>query len=312
MTVGIGAGGVVGLAIETVKGTYVAPTKFTPIRSESLEWTQSTVWRKVIAGTVDPLGAVPGNGNVGGDIDSEVLEDVLPYFLRCARGTLTQTGVGAPYTYQFVPTHKAQVDNTMSLTVVRNGVVFGYTGVVVASMNFTVDDGMLVCTFSLLGEEENTQLDPGLPTFEETGPFGAGTYTLSIPTGTQIFDADNFTFQVDDGGAVQNRLINRRGAAFISFGERSATLSVDRDFENRIIYDEFKNLTERSITLRAEKASGKYVEFEIPRSALDTYGVSLDDVGGLIRASASYQSIHDDVIGGAYRIGFTSDESLGL
>jgi len=312
MTVGLGAAGVVGLAIETTKGEYEAPTKFFPLRSEGLQWQQGTVQRRVIAGTVDPLGAVPGNGHCEGDIDIEVLEDVIPYFLRCARGTLVQTGAAAPFTYEFTPNHAAVASNTMSITVVRNGVVFGYTGVVVASMNFTVDEGMLVCTFSLLGEEEEEVADPGFPTFEETGPFGAGTYTLSIPTGTQIFDADGFTFQVEDSGEVQNRLIDRRGAAFISYGERNTSLSLDRDFENRTQYNEFKALTEQSVTLRADKATGEYVEFNIPRTFLDAYDVSLSDVGGLVRASTTYVALHDDGVGGAYRIELESTEDLGL
>lgn len=321
MAVGIGAGGVVGLALETTKGTYAPPTKFTPLRSEGLQWQQGTTYRRVIAGTVDPLGAVPGNGHVEGDIDIEALDDVLPYFFRCARGILTKTqtpdgggaGVpGPPNTYELTPAHGAQASKTMSLTVVRNGVVFGYTGIVVSSMNFTVDDGMLVSTMSLLGEEESQEVDPGAPTFEETGPFAAGMYVLSIPTGTQIFDADGFSFQVEDNGEPQNRLIDRRGAAFISYGERNAQLSIDRDFENRTQYNEFKALTEQSVTLRAEKSVDTFIEFNLPRTVLDAYDVSLGDVGGLIRASATYQGLNDDVVGGAYKITVQTDEDFTL
>lgn len=316
MAVGLGAGGVVGVALESVKGTYVAPTKFTPLRSEGLQWQQGTVYRRVIAGTVDPLGAVPGNGHVEGDVDVEVLEDVLPYFLRCARGVLTKTpDPGATpvwWDYELTPGHGAQASKTMSITVVRNDIVFGYTGVVVSSMNFTVDEGMLVCTMSLLGEEEAVQAAPVSPTFEEAGPYGAGTYTLSIPTGTQIFDADGFSFQIEDNGEPQNRLIDRRGAAFISYGERNAQLSIDRDFENRTQYNEFKALTEQSVTLRAEKTANQFVEFELPRTVLDAYDVSLNDVGGLIRASATYQGLDHDATGGAYRILVRSSEDITL
>lgn len=324
MPVGLGAGGVVGLALETTKGTYAPPTKFTPLRSEGVQWQQGTSYRRVIAGTVDPLGAVAGNGHVEGDIDIEALDDVLPYFFRCARGTMTKTGTDdpatttvenvAPFTYELTPAHGAQASKTMSLTIVRNGVVFGYTGIVVSSMNFTVDDGMLVATMSLLGEEEAVQADPGAPTFEETGPFASGMYVLSIPTATQIFDADGFSFQVEDNGEPQNRLINRRGAAFISYGERNAQLSIDRDFEDRNQYNEFKALTEQSVTLRAEKVAGSFpfIEFNLPRTVLDTYDVSLSDVGGIIRASATYQGLDHDATGGAYRISVKTNEDVPM
>jgi hypothetical protein len=38
-TPGLGGGGSVGLAFETTMGTYIAPTIFVPIISESLEYT---------------------------------------------------------------------------------------------------------------------------------------------------------------------------------------------------------------------------------------------------------------------------------
>lgn len=318
--VGIGAAGVLGLAEETTPGTYVAPTKFTPLRSEGVQWQQGTNWRRVIANNiVDPKSAVPGNGHVEGDVDIEVLEDVLPHLLRAARGTMTRTGTddpntttvedGPPYTYEFFPSAAAVPPSTLSITIVRNGEVFGYTGMVIGSMNFTVDNGMLVCTFSLLGREEAAQPVP-TASFEETGPFGAGTYSLQIPTGAQIFDADNFSFNVEDNGEVQNRLIDRRGAAFVKYGERNAQLSIDRDFTDRTQYDNFKNLTEQSILLRAAKDADHFVEFEIPRSAMDAFDVGLGGVGDLVRASITYQAIHDATVGGGYKLTVKTDEAV--
>lgn len=311
MAVGIGAAGVVGIAEETTAGTYTAPTKFFPLRSENLQWTQDTTWRRVISGQVDPRGAVPGNGHVEGDIDIEVLEDVMPHLLKAARGTITKTdtsgtGVG-PWTYEFTPSAAAVPPRTLSVTIVRNDEVFGYTGVVISSMSFSVDNGMLVCTMSLLGREEASQTDPRPATFEETGPFGAGTYNLQIPTASQILDSDNFTFNVDDGGEVQTRLRDARGAAFIKYGERTASLSIDRDFEGRTQYENFKNLTEQSITLRAAKNVDNYIEFEIARAAMDAYDMSLGGVGDLVRASITYNAIHDATLGGGYKITVSSD-----
>jgi len=148
--VGIGAAGVVGLAIESTSGEYQAPEKFFPIRSENFQWTQDTVWRRVIRGTSDVIGAVPGDGHVEGSLDMEALDDVLPYFLRIARGDLTQTGTD-PVNYEFVPNSAAEPAQTASITVVRNGIVFGYTGCVVGSFSFSVDDGQLVVDLSMLG-----------------------------------------------------------------------------------------------------------------------------------------------------------------
>lgn len=313
MVVGIGAAGVVGMAIEAVSGVYEAPTKFFPIRTESLRWTQSTVWREVIRGVVAPIGAVPGNGNVEGDIDMELLPDVLPYFLRVARGSLVKVGLTPDFTYTFTPNAAAVPSNTASITVVRNGQVFAYTGAIVASQNYSVDDGMAVVTFSLLGREEQGAAVPA-SAFTDDGPFGAGSYNLQIPTATQIFDADQFSLQIEDNANVENRLRTTRGPAFISYGTRRATLSLERDFESKAEYTKFKDLTETSITLemiRADNAA-RFCKFNMPVSIYDQYDVGLSGVGELIRASTSYVGVHDNTSGSDYSIEIGTDEDIVL
>ena len=54
MAIGIGATGVLGLAIETTRGTYVAATKWVPIRSESITVSQEMNYRRNIRGIADP------------------------------------------------------------------------------------------------------------------------------------------------------------------------------------------------------------------------------------------------------------------
>lgn len=312
MAVGIGAAGTVGLAIETTAGTYVAPTKFFPIRSESLHWIQATNWRRVIRGTTDPIGAVPGNGNVEGDIDMEVLDDVLVYFLKIARGTITKSGLTPDFEYLFKASHVAVPAKTASITVVRNGIVFGYTGVCVTGMSFSQDEGHAVVTFNLLGRTEAVQSAP-TAVFDDNGPFGAGSYKISVPTGTQIFDADTFNFNVDDGGTVQTRLKDTLGAHFISYGERTAQATMERDFENRTEYDAFKNLTARSVTIRIQRAGAtttRFVELVLPSTVYDSYEVGLSGVGDLIRASTSYMGLHDATLGSAYSIKVGTDEDV--
>lgn len=300
MNVSIGAEGYVGIALETDQGTYEAPTKFFPIRSEGLSWTQDTNWRRVIRGTADPIGAVAGNGNVEGDIDTELLPDVLPYFLACARGEMVYDDTAGEYT--FVPTHGALAPNTMSVTVVRNGEAFGYVGCVVSSMTFSDDNNMAVSTFSLLGVREESVAVPAAPAYGDDDPFGAGTWEIEVPTETQIFDADSFSFEIDDSGEVQQRLKNELGAQFISFGERNSSVSLDRDFQDRTEYDAFKNLTSRSVTVRLSHSADTFVEFNMPVAIQDGNEVNLSGVGDLIRTSISYVGTQDPDTGGAFQI----------
>lgn len=320
--VGIGAAGFVGIALETTPGTYTAPVKFFPIRNEGMAWTQGTVWRRVIRGTADIIGAVPGDGNVEGDIDAELLDDVLPYFLACARGTITKTGTddpattavesNPPYTYEFVPDHGALPPRTMSITVVRNEEVFAYTGCVVSSQQYGVDDGMAVNTFSMLGRKEDQQALPTPAYNPNDQPFGAGTWNVQIPTTTQVFDTDSWSLNIDDGGEPQNRLKTDRGAAFIKYGERSTQLSVERDFTTRAEYADFKNLTRKGILTRISQGANRQVEFEVPGSIIDSYDLGLGGVGDLIRAAVTYQGVHHSSVAGAYRIKVITDENITL
>lgn len=312
MPPGIGASGVVGVAIEAEPGTYTPPTKFFPIRSEGLVWTQNTNWRRVIRGTTDPIGAIAGNGSVEGDIDMELLADVLPYFLLCARGTLTKTGSTPAFSYEFTPLHNAVAPNTMSITIVRNGVPFGYTGCVVASQNYGADNDAGVVTFTVMGRAEEEVAVP-VSSFAGDIPFGAGDWTIEIPTATQVFDADGFSFEVEDSASVQNRLKNSLGAQFIAYGERTTTLSLDRDFEDRTEYDQFKALTSKAVRVALSNAGGdNAVEFNMPVATIDGYDVSLGGVGDLVRASVSYMGVHDGGLGGAYGINVTTAEDVTM
>src|SRR2546423_7258162 len=104
MAYGIGGGGFVGIALETTPNTYVAPTKYFPITSESIGYKQDTVWRRPIRQNVDNLGGVPGNVHIEGDIEMEALMDAAIYFHRIGRTSLTKTGpVTLIYTYAFTP-----------------------------------------------------------------------------------------------------------------------------------------------------------------------------------------------------------------
>ncbi|MCA1799961.1 MAG: hypothetical protein LC687_05510 [Actinobacteria bacterium] len=307
----IGAAGYIGIAVETTSGTYEAPTKFFPIMSESLSWTQNTNWRRVIRGTTDVIGAVAGNGNVEGDIEAELLTDVLPYMLLAARGTLTKGGTAPSFTYSFVPGHGALAPNTLSITIVRGDEAFGYTGCVVSSMNFGVDNDMATVTYSVLGIAEESVSVPATPTYTDDVPFGAGNWNIQIPTSTQIFDADNFSLEINDNGEVQYRLKDSLGAQFIKFGERDVQLTLDRDFEDRGEYDNFKALTEQSVTVGLNESVSNQVEFSVVAAIIDAYAVNLSSVGDLVRSSTTYVGTHGSG-DGAYAIEITTEEDVTI
>jgi hypothetical protein len=304
---GIGAGGLLGVAIEVTAGTYVAPTKFIPIESESLNWVQDTTFRRPIRQSADNIGAVLGDGHVEGDISMEALEDCILYFLYAARTTVVKTGAGPNYTYTITGSAAALPAKTLSITVVRNGQVFGYTGCAVASFTITIEDNMLKFSCTLRGRTEASAASP-TPTWPTTAPFGAGTYDLQV-AGASIADADSFSFEVDDSGDAQMRLRSTRGAAFISYGERTVTISMDRDFETRAEYDSFKSLTAQIVQMTATKSANNKVTVNVPVGVREAYEVNLGGQGDLIRVSNAWTAVID-ATGNAYTVTVLSQENI--
>lgn len=309
---GTGAGGFLGVALEATSGTYLAPTKFIPIQSESLAFVQETVWRRPIRQSADIVGAVDGNARVEGEVNMEAFEDVVATLLHAARASVTKTGTNPNFTYEFKGSAIAVPAKTASITVVRNGAVFGYTGCVVGSFGFTIEEGLLMFNTTILGRDEASQSLPSATwgTGVQAAPYGAGKYNLQIPTSTQVFDTDNFEFTVDDSAEAQYRLKSiGRGAQFVSFGERSVTLTVDRDFENRTDYDAFKALTAQSVTLAMSKGANNSIDLVIPAAIKDTYEVGLSGQGDLIRASVAYNGTLD-ASGDAYKITVKTQQDI--
>lgn len=293
MPAGIGASGIAGLAVETVPGTYVAPTKFFPFLGEGLVTSQETVWRRPIRQSADILSAVPGNFHMEGDMSLEALEDVVLYFLAASRTNFVKAGTSPNFTYTITPTSAGVANKTLSITLVRNGIVFGYTGVTTSSFTFGINDGLLTFDVSLMGRDEATQTTP-TPTWPTSTPFGAGMYSIEFPTGTPVTDTDTFEFQNEDNAEPQFRLkATGRGADFIKYGERSATLSAERDFVTRTDYDAFKALTAQTVTITATRTANNVISLLMPVAIKDTYEVTAPGQGDLVRASIAYQLVMD-------------------
>jgi len=312
MVYGIGGGGFMGIALEVTPNTYVAPAFYFPFLSEGLMHKQDTQWRRPIRTNVDNLGGVPGNVNTEGDIELEGLAEPLVYFHKASRATLVKTGAAAPWTYTFTPNAAATALNTLSITIVRNGVVFGYTGCVVSSFKYTIDNGMLKATMSIVGSDEAVQSLPSPVYAGQAQVFGAGDYTMEVPTASQVFDMDSFELSIEDNAEPQFRLRSggQRGAQFMKYGERTVTLSTERDFQTRADYDAYKALTAQSITLKCDKTTGEQVKFTLPVAVKDSYELALSGQGELIRGSISYQGVFDIATSKAYELVIKSNTDI--
>jgi hypothetical protein len=309
VAVGAPAGALPTFNTANTPGTYVAPTKFFPFINESIKFVQETVFRRPIRKSADIIGAVSGNVHTEGDIEMECLEDVLIYFLYASRHTIVKSGGSPNFTYTVTPLPNALPVRTLSITIERNGQVFGYTGCVVGQFKFSITDGLLMLTLSIIGQDEASQSLP-TPTFSTVVPYGAGQYIVEIPTATAVFDTDTFEWQCNDNATPEYRLKNTgRGAQFVHFGERELTLSVERDFLDRTDYDAFKALTGQSITVTATKGANNSIALLTPVSIKDTYEVGLGGQGELIRAQIAYRFPIDGT-GKSFQIVVKTQESV--
>ncbi len=312
MPAGIGGGGSIGIALEAVAGTYLTPTKFVPVRSEGLRLMQEINYtRPIINIAVDPVYAVKGPAHVEGDVEMEITTDTLPYFLHCARMTVVKSGVTPNFVYTYLPAATAQEANkTMSITVVRNAAVFGYSGCVVGGMSITVDNGMLVATFRMVGRDEATQSDP-TESYLELAPLGADSLAIEIPSATPITDAGSFTFELEDSAEAQFRL-GSLAAQYVGYGERSVSAEVERDFIDKTQYDLYKALTAQSVHFRSEDpaASDRFVDFLIDSGVMDSYESFLEGQGDIITAQLSFTGKYDFTNTRAYQIIVGSVEDI--
>lgn len=293
----------------STSGTYAPPTKFIPVDSESLHIVEETVFTRPIRQSADIIRAVPGNFHPEGDIEMECLEDVTLYFLMANRVSWVVTGTSPNFTYTFTPTAAGVPAKTMSVTCVRNGIVFGYTGIVTSNFTFGIDDGLLTFKAGLMGRDEAVQSVP-TATWPTSSPFGAGMYSVEIPTATPVTDTDTFEWTVEDNASVNFRLKSTgRGADFINYGERNSTLSLERDFDSRTDYDAFKAVTAQSITITATRTANNSIAILSPVAIKDTYEVTMPSQGDLVRAAIEYQNIIDGT-GKSWQITIKSQEVL--
>jgi hypothetical protein len=313
MPYGVGAGGFIGVAVETVSGTYTAPTLYLPLLEESLQFDQGQIERRPLRGIADLSGLLGGDQSIAGSIKVEVTHDTLPFLLRAARVTIVKTGAG-PYTYTCAPNANAVPAQTLSITVVRNSAVFGYTGCVISSQKYSIDNGVLVLESDIVGLGEASQSLPS-PTYITTNPPATGQFQLQFATVTST-DADTFELSINDNAEPQFRLQggNVRTAVFTKYGERSVELSIDRDFIDRTDFDAFKAMTAQAVDLNCvQTASSAEVNFNVPTAIKSAYEIQgLSGQADLIRASISYMGVYDTVTSKSYGIVIKSAASITI
>lgn len=328
MPAGLGGGGSVGIALESTMGTYAAPTVFVPILDENFIYTEGKYYSEQIRQTSIVSDVKSSYYHIEGPINMEVDPRFLPYFLYASRHTIAKSGAG-PYDYTFTPSSAGSastaasgaVARTMSITIVRNGVVFGYCGCVMGSFEFTVEEGILRCNMDALGLSEAVQTDP-TETWVASDLMGADAHRIYLAASavspsftTNDVNFNGFTFRVNFNAEAQNRIAAQRSASYISFGLTEAEIESELDFINRTDYDAMVANSTRAIKLESTNGGATYaaatsaVALQGNRVSYDTYEPNLAGMGDLIMADFTGRII--GIAGGdAYSIKVKSPTSI--
>lgn len=330
-TPGLAGGASVGVAFETVMGTYVAPTVFVPVLSDTLEYTSTPYRSAQIRQQSVYTDAKPSYYHVEGDIELEVDPNNILYFLYATRHTITKTGAG-PYTYKFVPNSAAvqgtaagpTTAKTISITTVKNGERFGFAGCTLAGFEFRVDTdtGVLMATLNILGLSEAQVADP---TEAWIAPilYGADAHRIYLDAagtapafaGSADVNHNGLTFAITFNSDPQNRVRSDRSASYIAHHITEGTLTADIDFLTRADYDNFEQVNKRA--LRFESLNGGAtlaaatdgVRMQANNYYFSSYAIPLSGMGDLIAANTE-GSILGITGGDAYEVHVKSAVSI--
>lgn len=307
----IGGNGAVWVGLETTYGTPVDPTAsgvgvWVPIISETLAYTETKYFSPQIRNSAISSDVEQSYYHIAGDIVMEVDANYMPYFLYASRHTVTKTGSVAPYSYSAAPTNVGATypggsARGLSIVVVRNHIGFLYPGCVVTQWAFTINNGVLQVTMTIMGLAEQDTATPD-PTSSESwiaaSLFGASDHSVYVDTAglTPTFASpdltfNGYTFTANYNGAPQNRLTSSRSATYISYGETEATYDTELDFTSKTEYDNMKLNTLRAVKFESLKGGTPWASategFRIInyRTAYNTYSVDLKAIGDLIMAT---------------------------
>lgn len=308
MPAGLSGSGFMGIALESTKGTFVPATVYVPILSEAFRYVEDRYFSPQIRQATEVSDVKQGYYHIEGDIEMEVDVNFLPYFLFATRHTPSfATG-----TYTFVPSTagststaaSGMVQRTMSITIVRNGIAFGYSGCTCGSLRFFVDGGVLKLAINMLGESQST---PSVPTATWAAPdlLGADAhYIYTDASGTAptfasaaVVDFNGFEFQANFNPAAQNRIVANRSASYVSFGETEITLTTELDFVSITEYNNFVATTQKAIKYEGLKGGATFaaategVQIIVYRGVYETYDLGLSGLADLIMAGVTMRGI---------------------
>lgn len=313
----IAGNGAVWIGLETTYGTPEDPSGagvgvWCPIISEDLHYTETKYYSPQIRQSAIVSDVKQSYYHIEGDIVMEVDATYLPYFLYASRHTVVKTGTG-PYNYAATPTNVGATypggsAKGLSIATIRNSIGFLYSGCVVNTWEFTIDNGVLRASLGMLGLAEDDLGGAVTETWVDPKLLGADAHSIYVDTagtapvfgGGRDTTFNGFTWRANYNATPQNRIVPDRAATYVAYGETEATYETELDFTSKAEYDAMKANTLRALKLESINPGGLAgtwaaatdgVRIITRRSNYDDYRVGLSGMGDLIMARVTGRSI---------------------
>jgi hypothetical protein len=328
MPAGLGAAGWLCIVLEDTMGTYLPPTTagaiWVPILDENVAYTEEAYYSQQIRQQTVDIERTQGFYHVEGPISMEFDANYAPYWLYCSRHTIAATP-GTPNLYTFTPSTAGAAftqgggPRTASITIVRNGIGFGYAGCVIPQMEFTIEEGVLRFNVTVFGLSEQEPVALGSPTWLDPSLLGAAHHTVYVDVGglapafaTPSEEFNGFTATFEHNATAENRLNGERSATYIAYHKTDATFDSELDFLDRSEYDKFVDNDRIAVRFVSFKGGTGFancdegVQITFYNAAYDTYPVQLSGLADLVMAQTTGRGL---IIAGGdpYKIEVKSD-----
>lgn len=285
-----------GVKAETTWGTFVAPTRFYPLISESLtEEIDRLESEGIIAGqrVLRSEQWAAGNVDVGGDIQTELYQQGMGALLKACFGAVATTGAG-PYTHTFTPGDLT--DDHLSVQVGKPDVAgtvqpFSFYGMKATDWELSIEAGGLVMlTTSLVGKQLATS-DALATASYGTGaatPFTFKHATASVAGGAA--NVKKLTIKGSNGLDTDRRFIGSEYRAEpLEADLREYGGTVDLEFESLTQYNRFRNANE--VALVSTISAGASASLTTTMNVRFDGATPEVDGRGIVQLSAPYKCI---------------------
>lgn len=285
-----------GVKAESTWGTFVAPTRFYPLISESLTEEIDRIESEGIVTGLRVLNSAQwaaGNVDVGGDIQTELYQQGMGALLKACFGAVSTTGAG-PYTHTFTPGDLT--DDHLSVQVGKPdgaGTVqpFSFSGMKVTDWELSMEAGGLVTlSTSLVGKQLATSESLATASF---GTGAATPFTFKHASATIAGGAANvkkLTISGSNGLDSDRRFIGSEYRAEPLEAElREYSGTVDLEFESLTQMNRFRNATE--VALVSTISAGASASLTTTMNVRFDGAIPEVDGRGIVQLSAPYKCI---------------------